>query len=126
MSDEQEQEAGGVEEHDTITVSKRNSPDKVVLQYVQPTTIEGWIEKFDEEGVTDVLNSAFYQRLQNIARIKFDEGKDAMQAAIDSWVPGHRATRTKKTPLEAAKSLLHKLSPEDAAALLQQIQLEAE
>lgn len=94
----------------------------VSVQYDIPTTVAGLVDKYGEEQTHALASRAITLAVQALVRQKVSAGAnpEALQAAVDSWVPGVRAEATKKTPMERAQSALSGLGKEELEALLRE------
>lgn len=94
----------------------------VSVDYAIPDTVAGLVDKYGEEQVVSLAGRALVLQVQAMVRQKVATGAngDALQAAVDAWVPGVRGPATKKSPYERAESALAHLSQDELAALLKE------
>jgi len=104
-----------------IKAKHRGETGGITVQYVAPQNLNEFIDKFGEEHTFDMALKSLIINLQNIARLHIDEGVERVQHLVNSWVPGDKNTRNKKTPLEKATSALEGMSGEDLQNLLERV-----
>lgn len=81
-------------------------------------------EVWGSEVAHRIFDAAVRDALQRFARGKF-EGEvpvEAIQSALEGWVPGTRSPRTSKPKVSRVVSTLAKLSPEEKAELRAKLQ----
>lgn len=105
-----------------IKFKTKEATESRTVQYDLPTTVEGLVERFGEENTYEFAKSAIVIALQALARRNIDKSDEEIQAIVNAYDPDTRATPVKQSPEERAKSAISKLSPEQKAALLAQLQ----
>lgn len=103
----------------------------VTVKYDFGETIDDAVEKFGEKVVLAHVHSSFTIALQGFIRGKMkkqiDEGKPvdvkALQADVDKWKPGMKVPG--KSKAEKIKDDYNKMSAEERAALLRELQAAA-
>lgn len=105
-----------------VKTGKDETAQTVTVQYDIPTSVAGLVDKYGEEQVVALASRAITLAVQANVRQKVTAGVtgDALQAAVDAWVPGVRAESAKKSPYERAESALAHLSQDELAALLKE------
>ena len=91
----------------------------VTVAYVLPATHGDLVNAFGEAVVYDFASRSMLQAVQNLARVGLQEGssQEAIQAKVDSWVPGVRSAGKKKSDLTRAENLLANLTPDELTLL---------
>lgn len=96
------------------------------VEYDMPETLAGLVEKFGEGEVFDAVIASFTIAIQNVIRGELSEdsetSQEALDAAVNAWQPGVRRSSGPVDPMTKAKNAFGKMSPEDQAALLKQLQ----
>jgi hypothetical protein len=105
-----------------IKFKTKDATESRVVNYDLPDSVEGLVEKFGSENVFEFAKSAIVIALQALARRHIEKSDEEIQALVDAYDPNTRAAPVKQSPEERAKSAISKLTPEQKAALLAQLQ----
>lgn len=105
-----------------ITVTTKEGAS-VTVDYPISETINENIGHFGEEVCADALRAALILRVQSRIRalINAEKSEEEIHAELANWKIGV-ATRRGLPPREKIKAQMDKLTPEDRAALLKELQ----
>lgn len=108
-----------------VSAKTKEKPNPVKVQYklLDAKNLAETVKAFGEEVVFKAAQGAIIISLQAFIRRHIDKGANPadIQKAVDAWKPDVRSV-VKASAFEKASSALGKLSAEERAALLKQLQ----
>lgn len=105
-----------------IKFKTKEHPEVRTVNYDLPETLQGLVDKFGEENVLDNAIGAYVISLQALARRHIEKTDEEIQKIVNDFDPTTRAAAVRKSPEERVKSAVSKLSAEERAKLLAELQ----
>jgi len=104
-----------------IKFKSKDHPEVKSVTYGMPESLNDLVAKFGEQVVADAAVNNFTIALQAILRRNIAETSEFLQNLADQWEPNQRTPGTKKSAIDKATTAISKLTPEERAALLEQL-----
>ena len=104
-----------------ISVSAPKVNQSAEITYSIGETLSDNVDKFGEEVVNSIFTQQLIVKVQAGARTAMEGGKDP-QLWASAYVPGQKAPSIVADPKSAARAALARMTPEERAALLRDLQ----
>lgn len=101
--------------------AKNKAGATVTVNYDLPTDLAGLVAKYGDAVVYSNAKSALVIGLQALLRRNIDKPQAEVQAAVDGYVPGVRASGPRKSSFEKVQESLGSLSEEEKKELIKRL-----
>lgn len=101
--------------------AKTKAGATVTVNYELPEDLAGLIAKYGEAVVFSNAKSALVIGLQALLRRNIDKPQEEVQAAVDAYVPGVRASGPRQSTFEKLQNSVGSLSEEEKKELIKRL-----
>ena len=101
--------------------AKNKTGANVTVNYDLPTDLAGLTAKYGEAVVYSNAKSALVIGLQALLRRNIDKPQEEVQAAVDAYVPGVRASGPRQSTFEKLQNSVDSLSEEEKKELIKRL-----